>query len=48
VSAVFFRIACGKISEVRPVSDRLGQLRDLGVITEERLRGAAGVATPEP
>src|ERR671912_1765808 len=35
VSAVFFRIECGKVSEVWPVSDRLGQLLDLGVITEE-------------
>jgi predicted ester cyclase len=48
VSAVFFRIECGKISEVWPVSDRLGQLRDLGVITEEGLRSADGVATPMP
>jgi predicted ester cyclase len=48
VSAVFFRIECGKISEVWPVSDRLGQLRDLEVITEEELRSADGVATPAP
>jgi predicted ester cyclase len=48
VSAVFFRIECGKISEVWPVSDRLGQLRDLEVITEEELQSADGVATPAP
>ncbi len=53
VSAVFFRIECGKVSEVWPVSDRLSQLRDLGVITEEGLRSAvspngAGEATPMP
>ena len=48
VSAVFFRIECGKISEVWPVSDRLRQLRDLGVIREEELRSADGVATPAP
>jgi len=48
VSAVFFRIECGKISEVWPVSDRLGQLRDLGVITEEELQSVDAMATPEP
>jgi predicted ester cyclase len=48
VSAVFFRIECGKVAEVWPVSDRLGQLRDLGVITEDELRSADGVATPAP
>src|ERR671912_1061203 len=48
VSAVFFRIECGKISEVWPVSDRLGHLRDLGVITEDELRSADAMATPEP
>jgi predicted ester cyclase len=48
VSAVFFRIECGKISEVWPVSDRLRQLRDLVMITEEELRSADGVATPVP
>jgi predicted ester cyclase len=48
VSAVFFRIECGKVSEVWPVSDRLGQLRDLGVITEEELRSAHAPATPVP
>ncbi len=48
VSAVFFRIECGKISEVWPVSDRLRQLRDLGVIREEELRSADAMATPEP
>jgi predicted ester cyclase len=48
VSTVFFRIECGKVSEVWPVSDRLGQLRDLVMITEEELRSADGVATPVP
>jgi len=48
VSAVFFRIECGKISEVWPVSDRLSQLRDLEVITEEELQSPDGVATPAP
>jgi predicted ester cyclase len=48
VSAVFFRIECGKVSELWPVSDRLGHLRDLGVITEDELRSADGVATPVP
>jgi predicted ester cyclase len=48
VSAVFFRIECGKVSEVWPVSDRLGQLLDLGVITEEGLRSADAMATPAP
>ena len=48
VSAVFFRIECGKVSEVWPVSDRLGHLRDLGVITEDELRSADGVTTPVP
>jgi predicted ester cyclase len=48
VSAVFFRIECGKVSEVWPVSDRLGHLRDLGVITEDELRSADAMATPEP
>ena len=48
VSAVFFHIECGKVSEVWPVSDRLRQLRDLGVITEEGLRGGGAMATPAP
>ena len=48
VSAVFFRIECGKVSEVWPVSDRLGQLRDLVVITEEELQSVDAMATPEP
>ena len=48
VSAVFFRIECGKISEVWPVSDRLRQLRDLGLIREEELHSADAMATPEP
>ncbi len=48
VGALFFRLECGKIAEVRPVIDRLGHLRDLGVITEDELQSADAVATPEP
>jgi len=48
VGAIFFRVECGKISEVRPVIDRLGHLMDLGVITEEELHSADVIATPEP
>lgn len=48
VGAVFFHMECGKIAEVRPVVDRLGQLRDVGVITEDELRDADAAATPEP
>ena len=48
VGAIFFRVECGKISEVRPVIDRLGNLRDLGVISDEDLQTAGPIATPEP
>jgi hypothetical protein len=48
VSAVFFRTECGKVSEVWPVSDRLSQLRYLGVIKEEGLRGITRAATLAP
>ena len=48
VSTVFFRIECGKISEIWPVVDRLGQLRDLGVLTSEDFSNTEGKATPEP
>ena len=48
VSAVFFRIECGKVSEVWPVADRHRQLRHLGVITEEELQSVHAPATPEP
>lgn len=48
VGAVFFHVECGKIAEVRPVIDRLGKLRDLGVITEEHLQSADTIATPQP
>jgi predicted ester cyclase len=47
-STVFFRIACGKIAEMWPVSDNLGLLMDLGVITEEELQSAESAATPTP
>lgn len=48
VSAAFFRIECGKVSEVWPVADRHRQLRDLGVITEEELQSVDALATPVP
>lgn len=48
VSVVFFRIECGKVSEVWPLADRLSQLRHLGIITEEELRSVDPVATPAP
>ena len=49
-TTVFFRIECGKIAEVWPLPDRLGQLVDLGVITDEDLQvqGVASAATPAP
>jgi predicted ester cyclase len=48
VSTVFFRIECGTISEVWPVTHRHHQLQQLGVITEEELRSVDVPATPEP
>ena len=48
VSAVFFRIECGKVGEVWPVTHRHHQLQHLGVITEEELRSVHAPATPEP
>jgi len=46
VSAVFFRFECGKIAEGWSISDDLGRLEDLGVITDEELQSAAPEATP--
>lgn len=46
VSAAFFRFECGKIADVWTISDELGRLQDLGVITEEELQSAEPVATP--
>jgi predicted ester cyclase len=46
--AIFFQVECGKIAEVWPVIDRLGHLRDLGVISDEDLQSADPIATPEP
>jgi predicted ester cyclase len=46
VSAVFFRFDCGKIADVWSISDDLGRLEDLGVITEEELQSAEPAATP--
>ncbi|MDQ3695488.1 MAG: ester cyclase [Chloroflexota bacterium] len=48
VSTVFFRIECGTVSEVWPMSDRHRQLRHLGVITEDELQSVHAPATPEP
>jgi predicted ester cyclase len=48
VGALFFQVECGKIAEVWPVIDRLGHLRDLGVITDEHLQSPDPKATPEP
>lgn len=48
VGALFFRLECGKIAEVWPVIDRLGHLRDLGVITDEDLQRADAAGTPAP
>jgi len=48
VGALFFRVECGKITDVWSVIDRLGHLMDLGVITEEELQSADVLATPEP
>jgi predicted ester cyclase len=47
VGSFFFQFECGKIAHVWPVVDRLGHLMDMGVITEEDLRGA-DAATPVP
>jgi hypothetical protein len=48
VSSVFFRIECGKVSEVWPDSDRHRQLRHLGVITEDELQSVHTPATSAP
>jgi predicted ester cyclase len=48
VQSTFFRIACGKIVEVWPLADLLGQLTDLGIITEAEWQSAEGMATPTP
>ncbi len=44
----FFRVECGKIVEVWPIVDLLGQLTDLGIITEAEWQSADGAATPTP
>jgi predicted ester cyclase len=46
VSATFVRVECGKIADVYRVSDGLGRLEDLGVITPDELQTAGAVATP--
>ncbi len=48
VSMVNFRVECGKIAEVWSVSDDLGQLRQLGVISDAELQSVDPVATPTP
>ena len=48
VQTTLFRIACGTIVEVWPVVDLLGQLTDLGIITEAEWQSAEGMATPTP
>jgi predicted ester cyclase len=48
VGSFFFQFECGKIAHVWPVIDRLGHLMNLGVITEDDLRGAEAAATPAP
>ena len=48
VGTFFFQLECGKITDVWPVIDRLGHLMDLGVITEDDLHRADGMATPAP
>ena len=48
VGALFFQVECGKIAEVWPVIDRLGHLRDVGVVSDEDLQSADSIATPEP
>jgi predicted ester cyclase len=46
VSSVFVRFECGKIADVWTISDDLGRLEDLGVISDEELQSAEAVATP--
>ena len=45
---VFYRIACGTIVEVWPVTDTLGLLTDLGFITDEEMHSAESLASPTP
>ena len=47
VGVAFHRIECGRIAEVWSVSDDLGRLQDLGVISDEELQSAETMATPE-
>ena len=43
---VFYRIECGTIVEVWPVTDTLGLLTDLGFITDEEVQSIEPLATP--
>jgi predicted ester cyclase len=43
---VFYRIECGMIVEVWPVTDTFGLLTDLGFITDEEVQSNANLATP--
>jgi steroid delta-isomerase-like uncharacterized protein len=46
VSMAIFRFECGKIAEIWSVADELGQLQQLGVITDEELQSVEPAATP--
>src|SRR5215213_10179962 len=46
VQTVFYRIECGTIVEVWPVTDTLGLLTDLGFITDEEMHSTESLATP--
>jgi predicted ester cyclase len=45
---VFYRIECGTIVEVWPVTDTFGLLTDLGFITDEEVQSVESIATPTP
>jgi predicted ester cyclase len=45
---VFYRIECGTIVEVWPVTDTFGLLTDLGFITDEEVQSVESLATPAP
>jgi predicted ester cyclase len=46
LAAGFFRIECGKIVELWSLSDQLGLLRDVGLISDEEIQSAESMATP--
>jgi predicted ester cyclase len=49
-SILIWRVECGKLAENWVVSDRLGELRQLGIVTDDELAdiGTPTVATPAP